>query len=101
MLIADEPAALDVTVQADPRMIQRLQKERGMAVIFITHDLGWSLKYVNESPSCMLGGSLNRVALQTFSDPNTPTPTVCSTAFPIWIESPLQNYPRLRAGPSP
>ena len=74
LLIADEPTtALDVTVQAQIlALIQRLQKERGMAVIFITHDLGWSLKYVSESPSCMLGGSPNRVALRPFLRPQTP-----------------------------
>jgi peptide/nickel transport system ATP-binding protein/glutathione transport system ATP-binding protein len=42
LLIADEPTtALDVTVQAQIlELIKRLQKELGMAVIFITHDLG-------------------------------------------------------------
>jgi oligopeptide transport system ATP-binding protein len=42
LLIADEPTtALDVTVQAQIlELIRRLQREFGMAVIFITHDLG-------------------------------------------------------------
>ena len=42
LLIADEPTtALDVTVQAQILdLIQRLQAETGMAVIFITHHLG-------------------------------------------------------------
>jgi oligopeptide/dipeptide ABC transporter ATP-binding protein len=42
ILIADEPTtALDVTVQAQIlELIKKLQRELGMAVIFITHDLG-------------------------------------------------------------
>lgn len=42
LLIADEPTtALDVTVQAQLLdLVKELQKERGMAVIWITHDLG-------------------------------------------------------------
>ncbi len=41
LLIADEPTtALDVTVQAQIlELIRRFQRESGMAVIFITHDL--------------------------------------------------------------
>ncbi len=42
VLIADEPTtALDVTIQAQIlELIERLQQQRGMSVIFITHDLG-------------------------------------------------------------
>ncbi|MCC5970156.1 MAG: ABC transporter ATP-binding protein [Pararhodobacter sp.] len=42
ILIADEPTtALDVTTQAQIlRLIRDLQRERGMAVMFITHDFG-------------------------------------------------------------
>ena len=42
LLIADEPTtALDVTIQQQIlALIARLQRERGMAVLFITHDLG-------------------------------------------------------------
>lgn len=42
LLIADEPTtALDVTIQAQIlRLLKNLQAEHGMAIIFITHDLG-------------------------------------------------------------
>ena len=42
LLIADEPTtALDVTIQAQIlQLIRQLQEEMGLAVIFITHDMG-------------------------------------------------------------
>jgi peptide/nickel transport system permease protein len=42
LLIADEPTtALDVTTQADIlELLRTLQRERGMAVMLVTHDLG-------------------------------------------------------------
>jgi len=42
LLIADEPTtALDVTIQAQIlALLQRLQQERGMAMLFVTHNLG-------------------------------------------------------------
>ncbi|UJF25164.1 ABC transporter ATP-binding protein [Suttonella sp. R2A3] len=49
LLIADEPTtALDVTIQADILdLLNELQQELGMAIIFITHDLGLAEHYAD------------------------------------------------------
>ncbi len=56
LFIADEPTtALDVTVQAQILVLLReLQKETGMAMLFITHDLGIVRKVANRV--CVMTG---------------------------------------------
>ena len=57
VLIADEPTtALDVTIQAQILdIIKRLRKEIGMAIIWITHDLG-VVAEIAERVAVMYGG---------------------------------------------
>ena len=52
LLIADEPTtALDVTVQAQIlKLLRELQRETGMAMLFITHDLGIVRKMAKRVP---------------------------------------------------
>jgi peptide/nickel transport system ATP-binding protein len=59
LLIADEPTtALDVTVQAGIlRLLQQLQRERGLALLLITHDLG-VVQQVADRALVMYGGRL-------------------------------------------
>ncbi len=57
LLIADEPTtALDVTVQAQIlALLRRLQEKRGMAILFITHDLGIVRKLAHDVVVMMKG----------------------------------------------
>ncbi|MSP42261.1 MAG: ABC transporter ATP-binding protein [Alphaproteobacteria bacterium] len=59
LFIADEPTtALDVTVQAQIlELLQRLQKQLGMAMLLITHDLGIVSKMADQV-CVMLGGKI-------------------------------------------
>jgi len=75
LLICDEPTtALDVTIQAKIiELIKKVQKERGISVIYITHDLGVVAKvadYVNVmyAGKIVEKGSINEI----FYDPKHP-----------------------------
>lgn len=50
LLIADEPTtALDVTIQAQIlELLQRIRREHGTAIVFITHDLGIAAGFCDE-----------------------------------------------------
>ncbi|MEP1932308.1 MAG: ABC transporter ATP-binding protein [Roseibium sp.] len=59
LLIADEPTtALDVTVQAQIlKLLKDLQRQQGMALLFITHDLGIVRKFADRV-CVMTGGKI-------------------------------------------
>ncbi len=75
ILIADEPTtALDVTIQAQILdLINKLQAETGMAVIFITHDLG-VIAEICEDVVVMYAGKVaeTATAIDLFKDPKHP-----------------------------
>ncbi len=75
LLIADEPTtALDVTIQAQILdLIRRLRDERGMAILFITHDLGVIAEIADEV-AVMYRGKLVEydTVRNVFSNPQHP-----------------------------
>ncbi|HBK21246.1 MAG TPA: ABC transporter ATP-binding protein [Planktothrix sp. UBA10369] len=75
LLIADEPTtALDVTVQATIlELLQELQEYRGMAMIFITHDLG-IVAQIADQVAVMFQGKIveSGTIKQIFTAPQNP-----------------------------
>ncbi|MBO9420799.1 ABC transporter ATP-binding protein [Labrenzia sp. R4_2] len=75
LLIADEPTtALDVTIQAQVLDLMReLQRDLGMAMIFITHDLGVIAQIADEVAVMYLGTIVERGATRdVIRDPKHP-----------------------------
>jgi len=75
MLIADEPTtALDVTTQAQIlELIKKLQEERNMAVLFITHDLGVVAEVADDVAVMYLGKIVECSDVKTiFHNPQHP-----------------------------
>ena len=81
LLIADEPTtALDVTVQAQILdLLRALQQETGMAVIFVTHDLG-VVAGVCDRVIVLYAGQVVEMGEvhDIFRQPQHPTPRACS-----------------------
>jgi oligopeptide transport system ATP-binding protein len=75
ILIADEPTtALDVTIQAQiVELVKRLRKEFGMAIIWITHDLG-VVANIAHRVAVMYGGYIIEEApvKDLYADPTHP-----------------------------
>ena len=64
VLVADEPTtALDVTIQAEIlKLLDQLRKEMGLALIFITHDLGVVSK-LSDQIAVMYAGQVVELSL--------------------------------------
>jgi peptide/nickel transport system ATP-binding protein len=75
LLIADEPTtALDVTVQAQILgLMERLQRELGMAIVIITHDLGVVAEVADDIAVMYAGRIVETTSAQVlFSKPQHP-----------------------------
>lgn len=75
LLIADEPTtALDVTVQAQIlELMKELQEQFGMAIMYITHDLGVIAEIADEVNVMYLGRVVERAStIELFKNPMHP-----------------------------
>jgi peptide/nickel transport system ATP-binding protein len=90
ILLADEPTtALDVTVQAQIlALIRELQKELGMAMILITHDLA-VVAQTCDSVAVMYGGQILETASvgQLFKNPTHPYTKGLLASLPEFAEN--------------
>ena len=70
LLIADEPTtALDVTVQAQIlALLERLQRELGMAIVIITHDLGVVAEIADDIAVMYAGRIVETASTETIFD---------------------------------
>jgi oligopeptide/dipeptide ABC transporter ATP-binding protein len=89
LLIADEPTtALDVTTQAQIlKLLRRLQAEYGMALLFITHDLGVVAEIADDVAVMYLGRIVEQSNVDTlFNNPKHP-----------YTQALLRSIPRISA----
>ena len=95
LLIADEPTtALDVTVQAQIlKLLKDLQKRLGMAVLFITHDLGIVRKIADRVCVMNKGKIVEQGDVETiFEKPEHPYTRALLNAEPKPDPAPLQPH---------
>jgi len=103
LLLADEPTtALDVTTQAEvAKLLKRLQKQRGLAVLFITHDLDLAAELCDRI-AVMYAGRV--VEMQSSADlcrdPRHPYSQGLLQCRPT-IDERLERLPVLEGNPTP
>ncbi len=85
-IIADEPiSALDVSVQAQVvKLLQKLQKDKGLTYLFIAHDLSM-VKYISDRIGVMYLGHMVELTTsdQLYANPLHPYTQALLSAIPI------------------
>jgi peptide/nickel transport system ATP-binding protein len=104
LVIADEPTtALDVMVQAQVlALLKRLQREFGLAMLFITHDLS-VLVEVSDRLAVMYAGKIveDGQAQSVFHDPQHPYTRALAAAFPAIGDQRFRKHPSGLGGDPP
>ncbi len=86
LLIADEPTtALDVTIQAQILdLLRKLQQEKGMAILLITHDLGVVAEVAHEVAVMYAGRKVEQAPVETlFAGPKHPYTQGLFASLPV------------------
>jgi peptide/nickel transport system ATP-binding protein len=94
LLIADEPTtALDVTTQAQILdLLRKLQRERGMAIMLITHNLGVVAEMADDVVVMYLGRVVEQGSVdEIFHDPKHPYTRALLQSIPS-----IESVPRLK-----
>ena len=98
LLIADEPTtALDVTVQAEIlALLSRIQKEREMAILLVSHDLGVVAGFA-DSVAVMYAGRIVEQAptVELFGQMRMPYTRALFDAIPRIEDSPHRRLPNI------
>lgn len=101
LLIADEPTtALDVTIQAEYLALLRgLQRERNMAILFVTHDLG-IVVHMCDRVAVMYAGKIVEMAdvLDLFDSPAHPYTQALLNSVPT-VEYKVSRLPAIDGQP--
>src|SRR2546423_5854149 len=92
LLIADEPTtSLDVTIQAQYlNLLRELQREHGLALIFITHNLGIVARMCDRV-AVMYAGRLVEIG---------PVRNIFNAPLHPYTQAPVESIPRLGSGPA-
>jgi peptide/nickel transport system ATP-binding protein len=99
LLIADEPTtALDVTTQANILdLIRELQRDMGMSVMFITHDLGVVAEIADEVAVMYLGTIVEQGSVEAiFKDPKHPYTRALLNSIPKLVPTARQRLDAVR-----
>lgn len=98
VLIADEPTtALDVTTQAQILdLLQRMQEENDMAILFITHDLGVIAEIADDVTVMYLGKVVETGPVHSFFDePKHPYSRALLTSIPSMFTTSRERLPSI------
>ena len=98
VLIADEPTtALDVTTQAQILdLLQRMQEDAGMSILFITHDLGVIAEIADEVTVMYLGKVVESGSVHNFfDDPLHPYSRALLTSIPSMFTTSRERLPSI------